>query len=504
MPYFPILGFTPDADPTIPGTLRYTDGLLPSIRGVEGLPTGVDIDCSATLTDAITAAITLRQSDGQARTFAGTGLGLFEAAGTTWTDRSKSGGYTGNATTRWRFAQFGNNTYAVNRIDLPQLSTTAAFDDVSAMPKAAIVANIGNFNLGSFVFVFDTNESIYGDSPDRWWCSAIGDPADWSPAIATQCATGRLTSTPGRIKAAHPLGHDVIVFKERSVYRGRYTQPPIVWDFSDVISEEIGANSHEAVINTGDRLMWPSHDDFYQFNGVQLSRIPNNLHSWFYNESLDHDNIHKIVGAVDRWKGWVVWLYPSAAGTGSLDSYIAFNYKSSIPRWTSGTLAASFLFSYGKPGITWDDLGTLYATWDDLPAVQYDSAFWLPGGPRLAKVNNTSFVQTFEGTPGAASAILWDVGAANVIPRGGGDEGQSLVIDQVRPRFQKVPPQAALLHSTRENLGGTLVSGSVTAALTFNNFTVGKSAPWHSSRMDYSGSSELLGVYISGALDGDA
>ena len=37
----------------------------------------------------------------------------------------------------------------------------------------------------------------YGDQPDRWWCCAIGNTSDWTPAVATQCATARLTDAPG-------------------------------------------------------------------------------------------------------------------------------------------------------------------------------------------------------------------------------------------------------------------------------------------------------------------
>ena len=516
MPYFPLSTFAPDADPTTPGILKAMDGLLPTKRGFEGLPTGEATSVTDAVSETVNVAVTVQKLDASVRTFAGSSKALYEAAGTAWTDRSKSGGYTDTANDRWRFAQFGDTTYAATKANNIQKSASAAFDDETAAPNASIVAVVGNFNLGSFLMAFDTKNSSgntqFGDSPDRWYNAAIGAPADWTPSIATQSASGRLTSSPGPIIGGHPVGDDAVAFKEHSLYLGRYMGPPTIWEWT-LVSEEIGAPSHESVVNVGDRLMWPDigTGEFYVYDGVRLAALPNELREFFFDEQLDQDYADRIVGAVDRENGRIVWEFPSNdSSEGTLDKYIAFHYSGRVPRWTVGKLKISFLLEHRPSSVTYDDLGASYSTYEDLPTASYDRAFVKAATPKLAQVTTGGKLETLTGTPGASQLTLWDMGAASLLPenmrapRGVDAEDNIAFIDSIRPRFADDPAaNVQLIHSSADDLGGDFASaGSSTSALSFGRFNVLRAARWHSERMEMSGSAEVMGVHVKWHEDG--
>ena len=182
--------YSPDTDPTIAGTLTNVTSLVPSMKGYKGAPAGVAGMLPA-LVSAAQGAATLKKIDNSTRFIAGTATKLYEASTSSWVDVSRISVYNIAADARWSFAQYGNASLAANKGDLLQFSTAGAFADVAAAPKAALVEVALNF-----AFVANTNEITYGDSPDRIWWSALGDYTTWTPSIATQAGTTRLTSRP--------------------------------------------------------------------------------------------------------------------------------------------------------------------------------------------------------------------------------------------------------------------------------------------------------------------
>lgn len=160
------------------------------------------------------------------------------SSSSTWVDASRTvGGAYSNSTT-WVFTSFGNISIASNKLDTPQFvsGTTFPFADVTGMPKCSFVTATNDF-----VFIASTNEGTYGDQTDRWWCSAIGNYASWTPDIATQCVTNRIVDTPGNITGLIKFGDSIIIFKESSMYRADYVGPPNVWSIS-LISDSVGMN----------------------------------------------------------------------------------------------------------------------------------------------------------------------------------------------------------------------------------------------------------------------
>ena len=98
-------GFQPDLDPETPGVLVDCDAIVPTVSGLSaanGLATTGLPALAATPNSAFVAELL----DGTKRIFAATATAIYEAATTSWTDRSRATGYTGG--NRTRFAVFGN------------------------------------------------------------------------------------------------------------------------------------------------------------------------------------------------------------------------------------------------------------------------------------------------------------------------------------------------------------------------------------------------------------
>ena len=61
----------------------------------------------------------------------------------------------------------------------------------------------------------------------------------WTPDIATQAANGTLGDTPGPVVAAHALGANLLVYKQRATYLATYLGPPVIWSFQ-LLADDAG------------------------------------------------------------------------------------------------------------------------------------------------------------------------------------------------------------------------------------------------------------------------
>ena len=166
----PLTGFAPDLDPTTPGVITECSNLVPTLKGMAGAATPLDAGVDALPSDCRGAAV-LSLLNNSRRVFAGTQAQLLELTGTSFTDRSRAGGYTGSSENRWRFAQFGNVSLACNQTEPIQYALTTAFADIAGAPHARIIET-----ASGFILAFGLNdEYVGGDRPDAWACSGLYD-----------------------------------------------------------------------------------------------------------------------------------------------------------------------------------------------------------------------------------------------------------------------------------------------------------------------------------------
>ena len=486
MPRTRITGYGPDQDQTTPGVLLDCESAVPSLKGMIGAPGPVN-GLLPVLAAACLGAAMIRKLDDTTRLFAGTSTKLYEAGTSSWTDRSAGGGsYTAvTAGYRWSFAQYGNVSLAANKTTALQYSTTGAFAAATA-PKASIVETVGQF-----VMLFDTDETTYGDSPDRWWCSASGDYADWVPSVATECTTGRLIASPGPIRAAKRFGEQIAVYKGRGMWLGTYQGAPEVWRFDEVPST-IGAVSQEAVVDVG-TITEPMHifmgfDDFYAFAGSKP--VPIGI-GWVRDavfSELAFSYARSVCSAHDPVNSRVYFFYPT---TTTLNKCVVYNYRTK--QWGRDDRDIECALSYVSPGITYADMGTYYATYGTNIPLSYDSAFLILGSVVPAIFNTAHLLQSLTGASVASSITTGDMG----------DEDAYTLINKIRPLFLTDPSTSTLTNYYKENLGET-VTLDQTVAFSDGKYDILRSSRWHRFKFDFTGDWEMASFNVYGAKEGVA
>lgn len=474
-------GFAPDRDPETPGILTDCNAAVPTIQGIAGANSLALTSLPALAANPTNAFIALLL-DGTKRFFAATATKIYEAATTSWTDRSRAGSYTGS--NRTRFTVFGNNVLSCNRSEvIGQAAPGGNFADIATAPAAASICT-----AAGFVLAFDTNDGVFGDRPDGWWCSGLRDQTIWTPAASTQAANGRLLDTPGRILGGATLGNQAVAYKATSMYLGTYQGPPLVWRW-DRVPGDVGALSIDGVVVIDNRHYFIGPDDFYVYDGTVPRPIVDNdgapapVKEWFF-QNLNAAYASNIIGTVDRPRALIYWYYPStSSATGALDSVLIYNYRTN--QWGRQTLSITAAAQYASGAITYDGLGTLYATYDALPAIPYDSPFWLVD-QNVPAVFQGATLYTVTGEPGAWWLQTGDFG----------DMTEYSFVDRITPRYRTDPTGTpTLTNYYRDSLGASRTTDA-TVSQSRKRFDLRRSARWHSARIDHPGRATLNGLDV--------
>lgn len=502
MPRF--IGYAPDLDPTIPGVITDCIGLVPSPRGFRPAATPASTGQPAlpgTL-PACRGAALLRKTDDSTRLFAGTANRLVEQGSGTWTPRSGSTYSLGTAN-RWRFAQFGDRSLAAAKSEILQSLTTATdFAAVtSTAPKGAIVETVNNFvmllNVNDQGGIFDST-----DRPDGWWCGPKGNDGtgNWVPSVTTEAATGTLRSTPGPLTAGRRFGNQIVGYKLRSMYLGTYVGPPQIWDWQ-LLPGEAGAMSQEAVVNVGTaedpKHIFMGFDNFYMFAGGRAVPIGNVTPEGFMSPVRDTvfdelaTSVYYACQALhDPRKALVYFHYPSAVNGLITNKCVVYNYRTN--RWGRDDRSIEAVVDYVAAGISYDQLGDFYATYDDLPEQSYDTAFVSAGAPQPAIFGTDHILKTLSGAPTTSAIITGDYG----------DPQTFFDLTRVVPTFLTAPTSATMTNYSRDILSSALVQrGSV--ALANGRFDVLSSARYHRARFDMTGDYEITGFEAYSQKDGE-
>lgn len=264
----PLLTFAPDADPMKPGVITDCLDIVPSTDGVSAAPPWIDYTLTTGSTAAAAstavAATALYDSLGSVATshiFSGTGTKIFRYSSiSSAADVSRAGGYTLGSFESWSFEQFGSSALAATpsaKIQFATAMSSSSFADISTAPQAAVIKA-----AAGFVVAFNVD-----GVGDAWKCSAIYDATDWTLSVATQCVTGRLIDTPGKIVEAQRIGNDLVAFKRTATYVGRYVGAPVVWQWTRV-SESIGCMDQGGSCATPYGIVFIGVDNFYIFDGT--------------------------------------------------------------------------------------------------------------------------------------------------------------------------------------------------------------------------------------------
>jgi hypothetical protein len=492
-----LVGYMPDADPLADGALINCNRVVPTYRGIAAAPSQ-QATSMADLSATCIGAASLTKIDGSTRTFAAFSTHIKEQSGSTWADVSESSvtGYPA-VTHRVRFAQYGNVSLAVAKEFVLQKSdtsgnfgkvTSTASGSTVTAPSASIVEVVNDH-----VFLCDTAgvPGFAGDAGDRWIASALGDYTDWTPDVATLCVTGRLTSVPGKITAARRFGNQLIIYKELGMYVGSNVGPPVIWSFPELPNASVGTFGQESVCQVGTPEQplhfFVSRDDFYMFDGSRVFGVGRKVKERFFSE-LNLAEADLIICLPDRTKDIIRIFYPSS-GAAQLNACLVFNYRSQ--EWGRDDHSIEFAFNYLAAGVTYNDLGNLYSTYNDLPNASYDEAFQGARTSQPGVFDTTHGLNTMTGTPGDATLTPAHFGSDDVV---------SLVM-RLSPRWITRPTAGNVNNYYWMDSGDTPVLDTTTT-MSAASFDFLRSARWHRFDFSWSGDWETNALQINAVGDG--
>lgn len=479
----PFMGFAPDLDPSTPGIWLDCQNYVPTVKGFEPLEQLMAF--YPALPGPVQGAILARYLDGTSRLIAGTGPPdnkLYVGNNGIWTDKSGALTFTLTAIDRWRFTVFGNDVIAVNGVDAPCVAAgpDATFITLAGSPPIArLVANASNF-------VFMANTTV---GTNQWWCSGAGTDILWTPDVATQSANDQTDETEGPFLAMKPLGPDIILYKLRSMFMGRYEGPPLIWRMI-LLSSDTGAAGNEAVVQFGDRHFFVGWADFWVFDGNRPQPVQSNLREYFFEESLDQNYAWKIICRWDRTRNVIFIHYPSNGSMGVLDKWLCWNPVSN--KWTRSDQTIEFAILpelANRPGMTYDGFSTAYTTYNGIPAgLTYGSdVFGVPFAPGQAVFGTDHVLYSFTGTPGASSLLTGDYG----------DDIRFNHQVRLKPRFGRYPANGStntLRNYYRYNLGDAQTADGVHNLHDQGWYNFRRHARWNRFLLSFSGDHEIIGI----------
>jgi hypothetical protein len=454
--WVPFTNWQPDLDPVTPGILvDPSDNFVPTRRGYEN-SRGFSRIAQNDLGIVQKGLFYAMRNDGVNNLYAADAGMIYLRVDTAWVPASPA---ISEVAVRLQWAQFGNTTFTGTKETEPLATAAASYNfeviaGVPGMPRFAIIGVCNEFVMLGNVMVDETYDDGYGnvmvtpgDYPDRWWCSAIGNPFSWSPNVATQCTSGRLTDLPGAFTAGKALGDQFVFYKQRGIWIGTNTTVPFVWEWA-MSSKEVGTWGPDCVCVVDNKHLFLGNDDFYSFDGQKVTPIGAGVREWFFAHA-NRDFLHKTLGFVDREKKIVYWGYVPAGST-EVEAFICFHHENG--RWgRSSNFKTNVATEFFADPFTYDMLleGLEY---DQAPNVQYDNVApnkrtWMPA---FLRRDEGALVQMNSGPP-QGSVLRTSYG---------GDDVHASLMRMVRARWITAPAVAYLTPYRLMVQGGTPTPGT--------------------------------------------
>jgi hypothetical protein len=439
--------------------------MLPTARGyAPDYSLGASQDSPATLPAAALSAALIKPGTSTPLPMLSTATGLYAVFGSLIDLTPAAPPVAASATVPWRFDSFGTVALAVQYANVLHATADPYGGTDFAAVSGAPTANTMCVQSG-FVMLGDTSLTVGWPYPDGWWCSALLDYTDWTPDLATQCARGRLTQTPGGIVRMVAYQNDIIAFKNTSILRGTYVgQANGVWQWT-VLSTEVGLAGHNSVVETGGMLYFLGNDGFYRFNGGAIERIRSAPWEWFVGDR-SASNVNLVSAVYDPVRRLVRWHYGQSSAL--LNACLAYHPDSD--RWGYTTSNCAVPLNIPR---------------ETLPSIRATSAktMLFPAGIVDA---TTHTIQVYSGTPAASLLETGDVG----------DDDAVSTLTKVRARFLSPPTTATATHYHRQAMSDNLTTGT-TASRVDGKYDFTHAARWHRIRFNNTGLHEMTGFSVN-------
>lgn len=468
---------------TATNVLPGDDDYLP-IPAAENISSGA----SSAMDDDAIGAIAVRdiEETGLTYNFVGTKDKLYLLSSASFSDVSKSGGYSGSGDDdNWFFAQVGNDVIATNFQDAIQVytvGTSSLFANLVAttgtIPKARAIAKIGDF-----LVIGNLNDATDGFVPQRVQWAGIGTTTSWEVSATTQADFQDLDNNFGWIQSIHGGEFGGVIFQEFGIIRMTYAGSPLVFQF-DVVKNANGALSPGGQINLGDAIAYIGQDGFYLFNGQDSINIGTNAINSFFFDDYDPIYVNTISATLYPNLSICAWSYRSTTSPNDVNDKILFyNYaRNATKRWSIAEIDNSVIFRSLSEGYTLeqlDDFGDGNQTLETLP-FSLDSKAYMGNTQLFGLITASKELAGLTGTPLAANIIT---GESQIFP------GSRAQINRVRPfvDYDSGSATVQMRIGTRENLNASVTWTDAITLTTSGYATARSTGRYHRLRLTTSG-----------------
>lgn len=216
---------------------------------------------------------------------------------------------------------------------------------------ASVVATAPAVNTGLFVIspteILVAIGSSTGMTQDpnliRW--SNAGDYTDFVATTINQAGSFRLP-TGSMIVGGLFSSQQALIWTDIDVYSMTYINLPFVFGFNR-LGNECGLIGPHAVGVIGGQTLWMSHLNFYTLMSGGATALQCPVWDQVFG-NLYPGQLHKITCAVNAHFNEISWYFPSAGGTGEVDTYVKYNILEQV--WDYGSLTRTAWSSVGVTG----------------------------------------------------------------------------------------------------------------------------------------------------------
>jgi hypothetical protein len=158
-------------------------------------------------------------------------------------------------------------------------------------------------------------------------------------------------------------------------------------------------------------------------------------------------------------------------------------FNTETGQWGKLSLGIEYVADYVSSGVTYESLGTLYSTYDDLPeTISFDSPFWNSGSSVLAVFKTDHKTYQLSGSPEESRFTTGHYG----------DTVNFTTIQRIKPRFLKSPTSSTLNYS-HSNTDAETFTNNITSTYSGRYYDLIWSAQWHKFEFVFNGAVSMSG-----------
>lgn len=201
------------------------------------------------------------------------------------------------------------------------------------------------------------------------------------------------------------------------------------------------------------------------FNGTPPIPIGEGIKEWFF-RNLNNVKRELTTLRYDPKRG-NVWVFYPSSNSDAMDSCLVYNVRRK--RWGVADMSVEAVVYMTTPSVSWETIDDVGASWDALPDIPWDSAYWSAGVEKLAVFNTSHELKALSGTSTGGQLTIWD----------SGDDTRVSMLRSSRLRFTRAPTSAQAQGMVKMESGVSGMPGNI-STYSGGKFDHRQSGRWHS------------------------